>query len=63
MFENKKLFCGYKELAEILNCEIDAIPISSEIKNILQMPCPFTEGKKIYETHCLILYPTMLGLK
>ena len=27
------------------------------------MPCPFTEGKKICETHCLVLYPTMIGLK
>ena len=27
------------------------------------MPCPFTEGKKICETHCLMLYPTMIGFK
>ena len=60
MFENKNLFCGYKELTEMLDCEIDAIPISAELKTILLMPCPFTEGKKICETHCLILYPTML---
>ena len=35
MFETKALFFGYKELTEMFNCEIDAIPISTEIKNIL----------------------------
>ena len=61
IFKNKNLFFGYKELTEIYNCEIDAIPISAELKEILEMPCPFTKGKKIYETHYLMLYPTMLG--
>ena len=35
IFENKNLFFGYKELTELYNCEIDAIPISAELKTIL----------------------------
>ena len=35
MFETKELFYGYKELKEMFDCEIDAIPIPAKIKNIL----------------------------
>jgi len=53
----KEFYFGLKDWKKYYGCDVEKTPLPQNMWKILTSPCPYWKGKRVKETHILVLIP------